>query len=61
MGSLFKGPKISKAQKEMNQRKLVSERARASEAKEEALAARIAGNNYGIRSLLGGGSRGGFA
>lgn len=61
MGSLFSGPKIPKEQKQLNQARLESERRRASEAKEQALAARVAGNNYGIRSLLGGGSRGGFA
>lgn len=61
MGSLFKGPKISKEQKELNARKLSSERARVSEEKKKATDNRIAGLDYGIRSLLGGGQRGGYS
>lgn len=61
MGSLFGGPKIDKDQKEMNKRRLASERSRASEEKKKALDQRISANNYGIRSLLGGSDRGGFA
>lgn len=61
MGALFGGPKIPREQKELNKMRLQSEQARVSEAKDEALKQRVAGTSYGIRTLLGGGSRSGYA